>query len=639
MNAKHMYAGSAVTSNSLLFILSAVVSLVVWLTMSETDLIKSLSKEIKDVNKLLVARAGVGNGETSALQKNFADALVKKIKVVKGILPEDGAALMAMLKDNVYGDDGTSKIMQAIEDKIKQSTVDSPGAPSMRCKNKPEKYKSHSLKHWWAYMSQDDWDFLNNKQQFFASNMSRAVERANSIGCTYPDEQTLKWMSAMLLMMHYGEAIPPANVIFDKLHELKLLVESERKIWPESLDGQEPQAYPATPHGLVKPVFDHAYPDVDNGPKAVELAGISAVAERIPLRSNSKLLKGLQSPAKVKQEPPGGLSISADGGCTMHGLDVKHVKIEPGQAATSLTPSPTPNQMPSQDDPQEMALWSQYKADLWKLRAQKQGLLQVKTEYPQSDTAMKQEPLGGAIHVATTPEGGYVLRPRVSLHIGTSAAPAATAAKTEPASEKGPDDATKGADATKVADDDELDPHAKAAIAAMESVVSKRAEVVKHRAAAKRAAAKAAKIPATKRESSQQMHSAKRSCGEVVEVTADKISAACPTGLSGPVFYNGGVIYTVTKSKMFRALRVRGDKWIETQGRWGGLLSVQEAWQKCVDAIDKHKNLSVGVKVKKDVNKLAVKKEGKFIKAAVRAKKHMVKVTKNAVKPKKHKKC
>ena len=87
---------------------------------------------------------------------------------------------------------------------------------------------------------------------------------------------------------------PPANVIFDKLHVLKLLVESERKIRPESLDGQEPQAYPATPHGLVKPVFDHAYPDVDNGPKAVVLAGINAVAERIPLRSNSKLLKGLQ---------------------------------------------------------------------------------------------------------------------------------------------------------------------------------------------------------------------------------------------------------------------------------------------------------------------------------------------------------
>ena len=105
------------------------------------------------------------------------------------------------------------------------------------------------------------------------------------------------------------------------------------------------------------------------------------------------------------------------------------------------------------------------------------------------------------------------------------------------------------------------------------------------------------------------------------------------------MLYNGGVINTVTKSKMFRALRVRGDKWTETQGRWGGLLSVQEAWQKCVDAIDKHKNLSVGVKVKKDVNKLAVKKEGKFIKAAVRAKKHMVKATKNAVKPKKHKKC
>ena len=319
--------------------------------MSETDLVKSLSREINSVSKLLVARAGVGNGETSALQKNFADALVKKIKVVKGILPEDGAALMAMLKDNVYGDDGTSKIMQAIEDKIMQATCATPGASALRGKNKPEKYKTHSLKHWWAYQSQDDWDFYGCNQHFFCSKMSRAVERANSFGCTYPDEQALKCLLAMLLTMHYGEGIPPAHVIFAKLHELKMMVESERKIWPGSLDGQEPQAYPATPHDLAKPVFDHAYPDVDNGPTVVDplvVAQINAVSEKIPLRSNSKLLKGgdasksgcaSQTPSvKVKHEPDEGLSISAGGGCIKHGLGMNPVKIEHGCADTSLTP-------------------------------------------------------------------------------------------------------------------------------------------------------------------------------------------------------------------------------------------------------------------------------------------------------------
>ena len=117
--------------------------------------------------------------------------------------------------------------------------------------------------------------------------------------------------------------------------------------------------------------------------------------------------------------------------------------------------------------------------------------------------------------------------------------------------------------------------------------------------------------------------------GEVVEVTKANISAAFPTGaLSAPVFYNGGVIYTVPKSKMFRALRVRGDKWTETQGRWGGSMTQQEAWQKVVDAIDKHHAIKT---IKKDHNITKVKvknmkntkKEGKVIKT---------------VKPKKHKK-
>ena len=60
--------------------------------------------------------------------------------------------------------------------------------------------------------------------------MATVVERANSIGCTHPSEQSLKWMMALLLVVHYDE-LPSYRTIYDKLQELKQTVIAERKPW------------------------------------------------------------------------------------------------------------------------------------------------------------------------------------------------------------------------------------------------------------------------------------------------------------------------------------------------------------------------------------------------------------------------
>ena len=46
-------------------------------------------------------------------------------------------------------------------------------------------------------------------------------------------------------------------------------------------------------------MFAYAYPDAADKPVSVKLPGLQAIANRIPLRSNSKLLKEKPKPKKT----------------------------------------------------------------------------------------------------------------------------------------------------------------------------------------------------------------------------------------------------------------------------------------------------------------------------------------------------
>ena len=77
---------------------------------------------------------------------------------------------------------------------------------------------------------------------------------------------------------------------------------------------------------------------------------------------------------------------------------------------------------------------------------------------------------------------------------------------------------------------------------------------------------------------------------EMVNLSKQEIMKAMPklTGKSegaAPVRYKGGVIYTSVKSKWFRALRRRGDKYSEVRSSFRQTPQ-KEAWTKAVHAID-----------------------------------------------------
>ena len=161
------------------------------------------------------------------------------------------------------------------------------------------------LKNWWSACTPADWRTLRSNEPWSAK-LRTMVERANSIGCTHPDEQCCKWMLAMLLCACYSE-LPSPKEIYCKLQELKNCVVTCRKSYPfEHLI-----IYPQHINDLPQHMWQHAYSA--ESPLEVELPGVNLVADRIPLRKNSKLLKDHPSADQAAKAVVGNSEIQIPG--------------------------------------------------------------------------------------------------------------------------------------------------------------------------------------------------------------------------------------------------------------------------------------------------------------------------------------
>ena len=94
------------------------------------------------------------------------------------------------------------------------------------------------------------------------------------------------------------------------------------------------------------------------------------------------------------------------------------------------------------------------------------------------------------------------------------------------------------------------------------------------------------------------MSKSKKEKLEQVIVPKSRIVASMPHKLPKdgsnpqPVLYNNGVIYTVCKTRKFRALATRGDRYSETSKAWGADKPTEAAWVAAVKSIEtKNKNV------------------------------------------------
>ena len=534
--------------------------------------IKHLLKEIGSVNTLLQHRNETDIG--GELQASFGRALVKQIKMFKVMSPDDASTVMNAVNGCAYSQEVKQLIIASIDSKLIQAAE--PG-------NQKQPHCSGTLKTWWTYSTQEDWDFYRDPKKFFNAKIDRLVARAHSLGLLHPDEQTYKWMLATLLISHYEE-LPEPKVLFSKLNELKQACAAESKLRAYPLD--QLTTYPESPMELPKAVFDYAYPSGEPQPVDVQIHGLSTVADKIPLRKSSSLLKTRSAEvhdistwkdmkAAIKGSDAKVLHVGSVGSShNLQPIKTEVVKKEPGQSI-QIKQEPALDgmiQVPAPRDTHEEALLTLYRADLWKHRA---GICSAAPA--KSNQLTKPADVGkaaestqlDALVVSTSSDGSLLLRPRSDTPVKQE----------EPAEVKMP-----------VHDDTDLDDYAKAALEAF----GKRK--ISRKAAAKAAAeqTKAEKVKKSGKVKKDPATKAPAVKGEKVKIeppvlSKSQIMQACPKGASPPVLYKGGVIYTVEKSQVFRALKVRGNKYTEASCAWGVKRTKVEAWAKVVQAIEQHK--------------------------------------------------
>jgi hypothetical protein len=535
-----------------------------------TAMSNSVVKEISTIRNFVTARVELNGSCDPNLVKSFADGVIQMINTSQHFGVTDGSLVTEALKNSPFGDEHTSRITAAVDARMSAGN---------QAKGRHQKGKHdgapQALKHWWNFCSNEDWKIFNDAKKPFSAKMTAAAERGISIGLTNPDEQTLKWLLAMLLAVHYPE-LPSYRQIYEKLQELKLCYNAEKKPFPH----EQPVVFPETASELPQCIIDYAYTAEDPA-VCVHCHGINTVAEHIPLRSNSKLLKSSTTKPPAMATAPAAIKVEASA-AGARGAGAEDALPRGAEAPT---------------DPEELALWHEYQSKLATLRASRQQMQQRDARQVLQLVPPKEE--------ASSP--GIVLRPRGSLNLSRTVPPAATAKAEEAHAER-----------PTLEDVEDLDEWGAEAFNALKARAADDKETKKAVAAAKKAAAKAAakseegeacdaEPPARKRgrpaktekpkTEKLKTEETKKLKKEITEVSESSILKAMPKPKEGdenptPVHYKGGVVYTVVGSKLFRALAVRGDRYTEKRASWastGKHGSLPAAWKFAISHIENFK--------------------------------------------------
>ena len=515
---------------------------------------QSILKEVESVKSFAKTRDGLPGGVNDVVMQGMVTSIIKQLNAVRSFGAQEAAWLSLALKDSPYGEAGTKKIASAIDAAISKTTsIATPGA------DEPKQF----FKKWWTACTATDWDCFRSNQPWSAK-MTCLIARANSIGCTHPDEQCVKWMLAMLLCVCYPE-LPTAKERFAKFQELKQCAITERQPFIH----EHLVTFPTSVNDLPSHMWQHAY--ASESPINVELIGINLVANRIPLRKNSKLL---QEPASADQAAKAVVDRSK-----------AHIPIGEGPQASPSNAGHVPSASQAAmtfTDPDEIALYAKFQADLWKLRAMKQGVLATSPAPNPASQQLPQAGMLGKLSLKRDPEGTIVLKkePESTVQAESDVA--------NSAGHKPEDESTVQAD-----DDTKLDPFAEAAIVALQARNKKKKAVQKEKKQKEAAQKKAEAAEKKKAEAAEKQANAKKKNGGKGHMPDIKKKPAMPADTKdgsnpAPVPFLSGIIYTDLKRHKFRGLKVKGDRYTEASSTWGSKRTKPEAWEFVTDAITKH---------------------------------------------------
>ena len=264
-------------------------------------------KEIQSVKRFVSARIRHDSADANLAQmlNSFTSKLTKLINNHNISSASDISIIMNELADSPYGQEHTATIINCLEQKMMQANGDDDKEQDIA--HHDECVGKSKLTCWWNYFTESDWVVFNGGKSWYTIT-ELAVHRGRSFGCVDLHEQSVKWLLAFLLGIHYREsaAMPTALQKYRKFNDLKALFEtavSNADQLPPSL-----ACYPKDPSGL--PIEMQACYQNDpavNKDNSPEICSLANLAKQIPMRRNSALMNNVPAhefeTPRVKQTP------------------------------------------------------------------------------------------------------------------------------------------------------------------------------------------------------------------------------------------------------------------------------------------------------------------------------------------------
>jgi len=269
--------------------------------------------EIRSVKRFISARASHSACDTSQLEQSFAEQVIKLISKASLNASEVASIMEELSTDNPYGSHN-AKVIETLDKHM--FTAHAEGEESAA--GTADNITRQMLKNWWSYFTATEWAILMDTQKALHTKLATCVHRARLLGIVNPDEQAVKWQLALIYKCHYSE-LPPAKLRFKHVNELKDLYISEQN--SQHMQVPAPlRCYPDKAKHLPPNLFKTAYPAEPPVDRSDEMTGLASIANGIPLRKNSKLLKADQdaeaddipSAARRPQRKPGAVKIVPD---------------------------------------------------------------------------------------------------------------------------------------------------------------------------------------------------------------------------------------------------------------------------------------------------------------------------------------
>lgn len=252
--------------------------------------------EIKSARRFVEARCKHdAKVDLTNILKSFGDKLTKLVNT-HSLTSAETAIVIHELDNSPYTDAHTASIISCLDDKMIKLIDDDEKQPTAAGKLDDASAGKSKMHYWWNYFTEPDWRVFKDPAKSFHTKMEHACHKARSFGCVDPDEQSIKWLLALLLKLHFSSEFPTALQKYRKINDFKSMFATECSRKDMKVPPSLP-VYPKDPAELPSYISESCY---EHDPAismhdSPEIAGLGNIAKLIPLRKNSALLKDVPS--------------------------------------------------------------------------------------------------------------------------------------------------------------------------------------------------------------------------------------------------------------------------------------------------------------------------------------------------------